>query len=74
MMKARLSTQLGSIQDFMGVRNSVSFHCLIGQQHHISHQCSSQDEIDHAQLMEKVMGTSGSGSKVIDSSSGVSKD
>lgn len=55
MMKARLSTQLGSIQDFIG-------------QHHISHQCSSQDEISHSLLMEKVMGASGSGSKVIDSS------
>lgn len=54
MMKARLSTQLGGIQDVIG-------------QHHISLSCSSQNEISQVIVMEKVMGTSGSGSKVIDS-------
>jgi len=54
MMKARLSTQLGSIEAVIG-------------QHHISHSCSTQNEISHAMIMEKVMGASGSGSKVIDS-------
>jgi hypothetical protein len=54
MMKARLSTQLGGVENFIG-------------QHHISHSCSAQNEISHSMIMEKVMGTSGSGSKVIDS-------
>lgn len=66
MMKARLSTQLGSIQDFIGVRLH-NITTTKPQQHHLSHQCSSQDEISHTILMEKVMGTSGSGSKVLDS-------
>jgi len=60
MMKARLSTQLGAVKEFMG-------------QAHITHNCSSQNEISQEILREKVMATSGSGSKVIDQSTGQSQ-
>lgn len=60
MMKARLSTQLGAVKAFMG-------------QAHITHNCSSQSEISQDILREKVMATSGSGSKVIDESTGQSQ-
>jgi len=57
MMKARSSTQMGAIKDFMG-------------QAHISHACNTQNEISSAIIREKVMATSGSGSSVIDEKTG----
>jgi len=57
MMKARLSVALGPVQAFMG-------------QSHISHSCNTQDEISSGIIREKVMSTSGSGSSVIDRSTG----
>jgi len=49
MMKARLSTQLGAVKEFMG-------------QSHVSHTCNSQNEISTVIIREKVMSTSGTGS------------
>jgi len=52
MQKARLSVHQGVIKGFMG-------------QVHLDLSCNSQDEVSHEIVMEKVMGTSGSGSKVL---------
>jgi len=53
MQKARLSVHLGPVKQFMG------------QAHH-DYTCNTQDELTHEIVMERVMGYSGSGSKVID--------
>uniref|UniRef100_A0A6B2L1Y6 Coactosin n=1 Tax=Arcella intermedia TaxID=1963864 RepID=A0A6B2L1Y6_9EUKA len=57
MQKARLSVHLGPVKTFMG-------------QTHQDYTCNTQDELTHEIIMERVMGYSGSGSKVIDSSTG----
>jgi hypothetical protein len=57
MMKARLSTQLGSVKEFMG-------------QSHLTHTCNSLNEISETIIKEKVMAASGSGSNVIDEKTG----
>jgi len=55
MQKARLSVHMGPVKAFMG-------------QTHQDYSCNTQDELTHEIIMERVMGYSGSGSKVIDSS------
>jgi len=57
MQKARLSVHLGPVKAFFG-------------QTHQDYTCNSQEELTHEIIMERVMGYSGSGSKVIDSSTG----
>jgi len=57
MQKARLSVHLGPVKSFMG-------------QTHQDYTCNTQEELNHEIVMERVMGYSGSGSKVIDRSTG----
>jgi hypothetical protein len=54
MQKARLSVHMGPVKSFMG-------------QTHQNYSCNTQDELTHEIIMERVMGFSGSGSKVLDS-------
>jgi len=54
MQKARLSVHMGPVKAFMG-------------QTHQDYSCNTQDELTHEIIMERVMGYSGSGSKVLDS-------
>jgi len=57
MQKAKLSVQLGSAKAFFG------------QTHH-DYTCNTQDELTQEIVMERVMHASGSGSKVIDNTTG----
>jgi len=54
MQKARLSTLVGLVKDFFG-------------QSHLTHACNNQGELSDTILRTKVMATSGTGSKVLDS-------
>jgi len=58
MQKAKLSVQLGPIKAFFG-------------QVHQDYTPNTMDELTHEIVMERVMGASGSGSKVIDRDTGV---
>jgi len=57
MQKAKLSVQLGPLHTFFG-------------QVHNDYTCNTLDEVTHEIVMERVMGASGSGSKVIDNNTG----
>jgi len=56
MMKARLSTQLGAIKEFMG-------------QSHLVHNCNNHSEVSDEIIRGKVMSNSGTLSKVLDTGS-----
>jgi len=57
MQKARVGTHTGAIRKFIG-------------QFHVDITCSTKDEINDQIIQDKIMDTSGSGSKVVDKSTG----